>query len=131
MKRMVLLILTDPDLCVEVMEAWDRAGAPGITVLESAGLNTLRESVRGRDDLPLMPSLVELLRTQEVHNRTIFSVVEDETQAQSLLQATEQIFARFDAEKQNVSAVMFVLPVEQSYAFTTTRARERVRRIKQ
>lgn len=131
MKRMVLLILTDPDLCMEIMEAWDTAGAPGITMLESAGLNTLRESIGGRDDLPLMPSLAELLRTQEVHNRTLFSVVDDETQVQNLLQATEQTFARFEAEKQNVSAVMFVLPVEASHTFATSRAKARVRRLKQ
>ncbi len=131
MKRMVLLILTDPDLCMEIMEAWDRAGAPGITMLESAGLNTLRESIAGRDDLPLMPSLAELLRTQEVHNRTLFSVVDDEIQAQNLLQATEQTFARFEAERQNVSAVMFVLPVETSHTFATSRAKARVRRLKQ
>jgi len=128
MKRMVLLILTDPDLCLEIMEAWDEAGAPGITVLASAGLKTLRETFRGRDDLPLMPSLADLVRIREVQNRTIFSVVDDEAQAQALLQATERIFARFEEAKDDVSAVAFVLPVEGNYAFTTSRAKARDRR---
>ncbi|MBN2472508.1 MAG: hypothetical protein JXN59_17415 [Anaerolineae bacterium] len=130
MKHMVMLIMTNPDHCMDMLEAWDEAGAPGITILETTGLNTLRKSSGVRDDLPLMPSLADIFRATEEHHRTIFSVVNDEAQVEALMAATERVFDRYEAEKRENSAVVFVLPVSESRSFITSREREKVARAK-
>ncbi len=130
MKHMVMLIMTNPDHCMDMLEAWDRAGAPGITLIETTGLNTLRKSAGVRDDLPLMPSLADIFRANEEHHRTMFSVVDDEAQVDRLLKATEVVFAGLDAENRENSGVLFVLPVSDSRKFITSRERAKVDRAK-
>lgn len=129
MKHMVMLIMTNPDYCMDMLEAWDQAGAPGITLLETTGLNTLRRTGM-RDDLPLMPSLADIFRANEEHHRTMFSVVDDDAQMQKLLEATETVFAQLDAENRDNSGVLFVLPVSESRTYITARTREKVARAK-
>ena len=76
MSYLVVFVLDDPDRCQNVLDAWEAAGAKGITILESTGIGRVRR-VGVRDDLPLMPSLSDLFKSAETHNRTLFSVVSD------------------------------------------------------
>jgi hypothetical protein len=125
MKQMVMMVVNNPDHSLRLLEAWEAAGASGITILESTGLIRMREA-GARDDLPLLPSLFDLMRGRETHHRTMFSVVEDEAQAQALVEATEQAFAEMDELDLENSGVLFVLPVTEVHRFATERARERV-----
>lgn len=123
MKQMVMMVLNNPDHCMTLLDAWEAAGAPGITILESTGLVRMRHAHDGlRDDLPLVPRLTHLLRGSEEHHRTLFTVVDDEAAAQAILQATQQVFAQFEAEGLEESGIAFVLPVESTLSFSTTRA---------
>ena len=72
---MILLVLNKVEQCSSVLDAWDAAGVPGITILESTGLGHIKSSIR--DDLPLMPSIASLLRGREENHRTLFTVVEE------------------------------------------------------
>jgi nitrogen regulatory protein PII len=109
MPKMVIAVIPDLDRCQDVLEAWEHLGVTGITILESAGLHTLRQ-VRGRrDDLPLMPSLHHLLEAEEYHHRTAFAVVEDDFDVDAMLIATEQA-ACGDFSAPN-SGLVFVVPV--------------------
>ena len=129
MKQMVLMVLNNPDYCMSLLEAWENAGAPGITILESTGLVSIRQAQSGvRDDLPLMPSLSNLFRGKEEHHRTMFTVVEDDVQAQAVIAATEKVFAEFENEDRDESGILFVLPVTSSTSFTTARARAKLAR---
>jgi hypothetical protein len=119
MKQMVIIVLNNPDHSMMLLEAWAIAGAPGITVLESTGLIRMRKA-GARDNLPLMPSLFDILRTAETHHRTIFSVVDNESQTQALVDATERVFEQMEQLDVENSAVMFVLPVTGAYRFTTS-----------
>jgi hypothetical protein len=130
MKQMVLMVLNNPDFCMTLLEAWEAAGAPGITILESTGLATIRRGA-ARDDLPLLPSLSELFRSSEEHHRTIFSVVENEEKAQAVIDMTEKVFEKFEANDRDESGFLFVLPVSQSHSFTTTRAKKRYEKERQ
>lgn len=118
MRQMVAMILNNPDHCMMLMEAWEAAGASRITALESTGLMRLRQA-GARDNMPLIPSLFDLMRGQETHHRTIFSVVDDETQAQALVAATRQVFERMEQMEIDNSGVLFVLPVTEIHRFTT------------
>ena len=90
MAYLVVLVLDDPDQCSPILDAWEAAGAKGITIIESSGLGRVRKAGI-RDDLPLMPSLRDLLQSREKSNRTLFSVVENEEHALALAEAAKSI----------------------------------------
>ena len=110
MYHMVLLVLNDPDLCPSVLEAWEAAGAPGITILESTGLGRMRQSAI-RDDLPLLPSIADLFRSKEIRHRTLFTVVEDESLVDELISVTEAIVGELDNPD---NGFLVVLPVSRA-----------------
>lgn len=109
MYYMVLLIVDDLNVCPIILDAWDAAKVPGITIMESTGMGRLREDSI-RDDIPMMPSLSELFRSREHRHRTIFSVVEGEEVVDRLIEITEEILG--DLNKPN-TGVLFVLPVSR------------------
>jgi len=108
MAHLVVFVLDNLDQCPDVLEAWEAAGAPGITILESTGLRRLRGILR--DDLPLMPSLRDLLVSQELHHRTLFTVVEDEATVERVIAATKQVIGDFTRHH---TGLLFVVPVSQ------------------
>ena len=61
-----------------------------------------------RDDLPLLPSLCDLLASQELHHRTLFTVIEDETTLERVIAATERIIGDFTRHN---TGLLFVVPV--------------------
>ncbi len=74
--KLVILITAQVENGMAVAEAWEKAGAPGVTLIDSFGLHHLREKTRSLE-LPLFVSMASVLRQIEQTNLTIFSVVED------------------------------------------------------
>jgi nitrogen regulatory protein P-II 1 len=105
MSYLAVLVLDDPDQCDDLLNAWEKAGAGGVTILESTGIGRIR---RGgiRDDIPLMPSISDLFRGKETHHRTLFSVVESAEKAEELRQATESVVGSLDNPH---TGLMFVI----------------------
>ena len=111
MSYLVVFVVDDPDQCNDVLHAWDDAGAKGITILESTGMGRVRrEGIR--DDIPLMPSLSDILRSSETHHRTLFSVVENETIADKLLQAAESVVGSLENPN---TGLLFIVPIYKVY----------------
>jgi hypothetical protein len=109
MPSLIVAVMPNIDRCQDVLETWERLGVTGITILESAGLHSLKQMRGRRDDLPLMPSLRHILGAEEYHHRTAFVVVDDSFDLQELLRATEQAACGdFNAPD---SGLIFVLPV--------------------
>ena len=52
MHQMVLLVLDDVNYCTPVLDAWEKAGVSGITILDSTGLGRVRAASSYRDDFP-------------------------------------------------------------------------------
>ncbi len=111
MSFLVVLIIDDPDNCQAVLDAWEDAGTTGITILWSSGLGRLRKAAF-LEDMPLMPSLREVLSRQEIHHRTLLSVVKDEATADRLVEATQRIIGDLD---QPNTGFLFVVPVLRAY----------------
>jgi nitrogen regulatory protein PII len=111
MSYLVVLVLDDPDLCRDILDAWEAAGAPGVTILDSSGLGRVRRAGI-RDDVPLMPSLSDLFRRQEDRHRTLFSVVKDQSQVDAIVQATQAVVGELD---RGHTGLLFVTPVGQVY----------------
>ncbi len=112
MANLVVFVAPSLERCRDVLDAWERCGVSGITILESVGLHKVRELVR-RDDLPLFPSLRHLLEGEEYHHRTIFTVVEDAFDLETLIEATRQaVGGDFDAPN---SGLLFIVPVVRAF----------------
>jgi hypothetical protein len=79
-----------------------------VTILQSTGLARLRNAMR--DDLPLLPSLRDLLTSQELQHRTLFTVMEDEATLERVIAATERIIGDFTRHH---TGLLFVVPVSR------------------
>jgi len=107
----VMYVSKDLEQAEQVIELWVKAGITGITILESAGMQQVAR--RGiRDDVGLVFSLTSLLQAQEVHHRTIFSVVKDEATVSRIVKATTDYVG--DWSRADVG-VLFVWPLAQAY----------------
>ena len=119
MSYMVMLILHQVEKCTNILDAWESVGVGGITIFESAGLGRARKSGISQN-LPMMPSLSDFLRTQEDHHRTIFTVVEDDAWVDKLVEATEAILGNMESAN---NGVIFVLPVARAYGLAGGQSR--------
>lgn len=106
MVHLVIFVLDNLEQCSAILDAWEEAGAPGMTILESTGLRRLRGAMR--DDLPLLPSLQDLLASRELRNRTLFTVIEDEATLERVIAATERIIGDFTRPH---TGLLFAVPV--------------------
>ncbi len=108
MAHLVVFVLDNLEQCPDVLDAWEQAGVTGVTIVESTGLGRVRGVVR--DDLPLLPSLTDLLSSRELHHRTLFTVVEDEETLERVIAATERVIGDFSRHH---TGLLFVVPVSR------------------
>lgn len=105
--KLVILITAQTDQTLGVANAWQRAGASGVTIMEGHGLHRLQTKFEIREDLPLLPSLASLLRGKEVDTHMLISLVNDEL-VTSLKNETIAILGDFSVPG---NGVMFALDV--------------------
>jgi hypothetical protein len=108
MANLIALVLMNESLCDEIVEAWEQAGVPGLTIVESYGMRHVHRGQAARDDLPFIPSLRSLMEDDEVSERLIFSVLPDSFDVDALIEHTVAITGNLDAPD---SGFLFVLPV--------------------
>lgn len=108
---LIIFVLHDPELMEEVLNAWERAGVGGVTILHSSGLGRTRKGML-RDDLPMFPTLESLEQHAEEYSRTLFSVVPDQATIDRLVAATQKITGDLSLPD---TGLLVVLPVSQAY----------------
>ena len=107
---LLVLVMDDLDKVHDVLEAWESVGMPGVTMFDSIGSKRL--AGMGRDDLPLLVSLRAMLEGEEMPNRVIFSVVDDEIILEKAIMEAERIVGDF---RNKHTGIMFVLPVARAW----------------
>lgn len=112
MSELIVLVLNDPGKTEDILAAWVAVGVSGVTILDSRGLSHQVSRHSLRDDLPLFPSLEDLLRGREEPHRTLFAVVPDGFEVEALVAATEQITGTFN---QPDTGIMFAVPVTRAW----------------
>lgn len=111
MPKLIVAIVTQMDVCHDVIRVWEELGVPGATILDSVGMRHMKERQAHRDDLPLLPSLRSMLEQEEYNHRTLFSVVPDDFNVEELIHRTEKLVGNFDAPH---TGMLFVVPVLQA-----------------
>ncbi len=109
---MILFVLHDPDKLTDLLDSWDQAGVSGITILPSTGMGKLKGEDILREDMPLIPSLEDILQTPEKSNRTLFTLVEGEEMIDQVIQATEAVIGNLDEPN---TGILAVIPVSKTY----------------
>jgi nitrogen regulatory protein PII len=113
MSFLVVLVVDEPENCPPILEAWEEIGVLGVTIFESTGLGRMRRAGL-RDDLPLMPSLSDLFQNEEVHHRTLFSVVETQEEVDKMVAVVREVIGDLDDP---YTGFLFVVPVLQVHGF--------------
>lgn len=97
----------------ELLDAWEKAGVGGVTILPSIGLGRINKFAALREDIPLIPSLKSLLHEhEELLNRTLFTIVDSQEMVDKIVAVTENIVGRLDDP---YTGILAVLPVAQVY----------------
>lgn len=109
---MIMLVLNDTERCQEILDAWDEAGAPGVTIFPSTGLGRMRSKQGLQDDMPLMPSLKDFMEEEDNLHRTIITFVRGQPLVDKVVQATQTILG--DLNQPN-TGILVVLPVLQAF----------------
>lgn len=112
MPELIVLVLNDPDKTEDILTTWLATGISGVTILDSSGLSHQVNQHRLRDDLPLFPSLEDLLRSREEPHRTLCAVVADGFDVEGLVAATEKLTGSFDKAD---TGILFTLPVTRAW----------------
>jgi hypothetical protein len=105
------LVLDNPALLNEVLEAWTDLGVRGITILESTGVHRVRFR-SSRQDMPFMLGFSRLLRTDQVGHYTLFAVVPSMEIVKQLVAKTEEIVG--DLSQPN-TGVLFAVPLADAW----------------
>ena len=109
---MVMFVLHDPSCLRDVLEAWDAAGVSGVTIFPSTGLRRLQTLDVLREDIPLIPSLEDLIQQEERLNRTLFTIVDGDEMVDKVINATQSVIG--DLNNPN-TGILSVLPVVKTY----------------
>lgn len=106
MSSMIVLVIHDLSQFDELLDRWHDAGAPALTMFDCVGTRGPSEQSR-RDDLPLMPTIRDLLQSDEAPRKMIFSIVPDEL-VDPIVDATVEMLGDLSEEGKGI---LFVLPV--------------------
>lgn len=117
MPQLAILVINDPEKTNDVLKAMLAFGVTGATILDSSGMSKLLPG-ESRDDLPLFPSLTDILHSQEQTNRTIMTVLADDVDMDSLISSIEPIIGRL--EDQN-TGILFLVPVSRVWGLQPRR----------
>jgi hypothetical protein len=107
MPQLVILIVDDPSKVDDVISAWIEAGVTGASSFDTYGSGRLLPGEL-REDLPLFPSLSDLIQGREEHNRLLISVVADEFSVERLVAVTEMVVGKL---ADHHTGIMFTMPV--------------------
>ncbi|HLU09213.1 MAG TPA: hypothetical protein VK003_06070 [Oceanobacillus sp.] len=114
--KLVVLITAKVEDGLEVAQAWQKVGAPGVTILRTYGLYTLQQQAeRGDIELPRMivsmaTAMAHILDSAEERGELILSLVDD-TQVDDLINAANEVLGDLTTPGHGV---LFVLPVDRA-----------------
>jgi nitrogen regulatory protein PII len=114
--KLVVLITAKIEDGLEVAQAWQDAGAPGVTIVRTYGLYALQQQAQHGDiELPrvvvsMAMAMAHIIDSVEERGELILSLVED-TQVDTLINAANAVLGDLTDPGHGV---LFVLPIERA-----------------
>lgn len=111
----LLVLITDMEESVaDILDAWEKAGVPGVTLIDAHGSKHKHNTTR--DDLPFVVSLRAVLESKQQYAQTVISVIEDPTVVEQATNAVLRIIPDF---AQGHRGIMFSAPLQQVWGYTS------------
>lgn len=101
MMYMVMMVLDDCNCLDAVLEAWEKVGIGGVTIVESTGIQRRRIQ---QSRIPLRFDFEGLLHTDQEGHYTLFAIVVGEEMAHRALAAAESVLGDLDKPHTGVLA---------------------------
>ncbi|MBL1133979.1 MAG: hypothetical protein HND46_01580 [Chloroflexi bacterium] len=111
MSKLVVLITARIEEGHTIGEAWQQAGAPGVTLIEGHGLRRLQEATQHTEILSGTFSLLEVFRQVDISSLIIFTVLDEDWLVDRILDTTEKILG--DLRQAN-NGIAFVINLERT-----------------
>ena len=92
----IMFVLDNPEKLSEVLDAWEKVGVTGATILESTGLQRLK---RTHVPMRFLPGVYE----EQENHLTLITLVQDEALITACLQAAESIVGDLDNPDTGIS----------------------------
>jgi hypothetical protein len=106
---MLMMVLDDATRLNEVLAAWIDAGVPGVTILESTGVNRVLPRPTAQ---PMFAGFSQIFASGRVGHNTLFAIINSAAIAEAAVQATEAILGDLD---QPNTGIVFLLPVAMTW----------------
>ncbi len=106
---LLIMVLDDSAYLNDVLAAWTEVGVPGVTILESTGLNRVLQ--RDAPDVAYT-GFSQFFSGGRIGHNTLFSVIEDLTTAEKAVAATEKVIGSLNKPR---TGIIFALPIAQSW----------------
>ena len=102
--KLFVCVLTQEELLEQVLEAYAEAGVEGATILDSEGMGRFLTY-----EVPLFAEFRSFMKGNKPYNKTIFSVLRDETALSRLEPLLDEITGGLDEPG---NGIIFTLPVD-------------------
>ncbi len=102
--KLLVFVLNEEEKLEEILEGFLEIGIKGATVIESVGMGKIISQ-----DIPIFAGLRDLFASSSPHNRTIFSIIEDE-----MVEKTIHIINKImgDIKEEPGKGILFFLNVD-------------------
>ena len=109
---LLIMVLDNSEKLNDVLHAWVAVGVPGVTILESTGLNR----VLPRDHAGSMfAGFSQIFGTGRVGHNTLFAVIESLDVAETAVKATEAIIGPLANPH---TGIVFTLPIAKTWGIS-------------
>lgn len=110
---LLVMVLDDTTRLGSVLDAWQGAGAGGVTILESTGLN--RVLTRHRPDAAYA-GFSQIFGSGRAGHNTLFAVIDDLATAEAAVAATEAVTGDLSAPD---TGIVFLIPLVKAWGLAT------------
>ncbi len=114
--KMVLIITAQVEQGMSVAQAWQDAGAPGVTIIRTHGLRSLQERTQqGAVELPMVltsmvAAMSHVIKSMEAPGQLLLSVVDDEM-VDTLEKVASEILGDMN---EPYNGIMLVIDIERA-----------------
>lgn len=114
---LLVCVLDNPSHLTAVLDGWTDAGVMGVTVLDSTGVQRVRQRM-GQESVPMFMGFSRLLRTDQYSHNTLFAVVKDMDTIERAVAATEVVTGDLAGPH---TGILFALPLEAAWGLPKQR----------